>query len=397
MRALIVEDESRIARNLQRALETVPSFAADVLGDGLEAWERLRSGEPYDLLLLDRMLPGMDGLDLLQRLRALGSRVPVLILTALGTKEDIVQGLDYGCDDYLVKPYDTGELLARCKALVRRGQEHPAPVLQVADLCVYTRTHAVMRGARAMELPALEYRLLEYLAFRPGAVVSKAELLEHLYDYNWEKFSNVVEHYIWSLRSKLEAKGEAPSTRCAGYRPEGPSGTSAPPRLCLRLRPRSSSPYRRMAGRGMERRKTSLDQVEIQAGNCSPRRRCGQTAGGHQPHPSPPVRAVPSGRQGRDPWEFPRDGRREWFGPYLEDPRSSGGRGAVRCRVLDAAKRSGTPRIRTLPRSAHRVLLVQPLAERSTGSFARRPPPPSRPPAHGLLWASIRAAPACAR
>jgi two-component system response regulator PhoP len=221
MRALIVEDESRIARNIQRALETLPSFAADVLGDGLEAWERLRSGEPYDLLLLDRMLPGMDGLDLLQRLRESGSRVPVLILTALGTKEDIVQGLDYGCDDYLVKPYDTGELLARCKALVRRSQEHPAPVLQVADLCVDTRTHAVMRGARAMELPALEYRLLEYLAFRPGAVVSKAELLEHLYDYNWEKFSNVVEHYVWSLRSKLEAKGEARllhTVRGVGYR-----------------------------------------------------------------------------------------------------------------------------------------------------------------------------------
>ena len=209
MRALIVEDESRIARNLQRALETLPSFAADILGDGLEAWERLRSGEPYDLLLLDRMLPGMDGLDLLQRLRESGSRVPVLILTALGTKEDIVRGLDFGCDDYLVKPYDTGELLARCKALVRRSQEHPAPVLQVADLCVDTRTHAVTRGGRAVELPALEYRLLEYLAFRPDAVVSKAELLEHLYDYNWEKFSNVIEHYVWSLRSKLEAKGEA--------------------------------------------------------------------------------------------------------------------------------------------------------------------------------------------
>lgn len=221
MRALIVEDESRIARNIQRALETLPSFAADVLGDGLEAWERLISGESYDLLLLDRMLPGMDGLDLLKRLRESGSRVPVLILTALGTKEDIVQGLDYGCDDYLVKPYDTGELLARCKALVRRSQEHPAPVLRVADLCVDTRTHAVTRAGRAVELPALEYRLLEYLAFRPGAAVSKSELLEHLYDYNWEKFSNVVEHYIWSLRSKLEAKGEARllhTVRGAGYR-----------------------------------------------------------------------------------------------------------------------------------------------------------------------------------
>jgi DNA-binding response OmpR family regulator len=221
MRALIVEDESRIARNLQRALETLPSFAADVLGDGLEAWERLGSGEPYDLLLLDRMLPGMDGLEVLRRLRASGSRLPVLVLTALGAKEEIVRGLDYGCDDYLVKPYDTGELLARCKALVRRGQEHPAPVLRVADLRVDTRAHAVARGDRPIDLPALEYRLLEYLAYRPGAVVSKSELLEHLYDYNWEKFSNVIEHYVWSLRSKLEAKGEPRllhTVRGVGYR-----------------------------------------------------------------------------------------------------------------------------------------------------------------------------------
>jgi DNA-binding response OmpR family regulator len=221
MRALVVEDESRIARNLKRALETLPTFAADVLGDGREAWERLASGEPYDLLLLDRMLPGMDGLELLKRLRESGNRMPVLILTALGAKEEIIRGLDYGCDDYLAKPYDTGELLARCKALVRRGQEHPAPVLKVGDLSVDTRTHAVQRGSRAMELPALEYRMLEYLAFRPGAVVPKTELLEHLYDYNWEKFSNVIEHYAWSIRSKLEAQGEARllhTIRGVGYR-----------------------------------------------------------------------------------------------------------------------------------------------------------------------------------
>ncbi len=226
MRALIVEDETRLARNLKRALETLPTFATDVLGDGGEAWERLASGEPYDLLLLDRMLPGMDGLELLRRLRESGSRLPVLVLTALGTKEDIIQGLDYGCDDYLVKPYDTGELLARCKALLRRSQEHPAPVLRVADLCVDTRTHAVARGARSIELAALEYRLLEYLAFRPETVVPKAELLEHLYDYNWEKFSNVIEHYVWSIRTKLEA-GEEPrllhTVRGSGYRLAGES------------------------------------------------------------------------------------------------------------------------------------------------------------------------------
>jgi DNA-binding response OmpR family regulator len=221
MRALIVEDEARLARNLKRALETMPTFAADVLGDGAEAWERLQSGEPYDLLLLDRMLPGMDGLEVLGRLRESGNRLPVLVLTALGTKEHIVQGLDYGCDDYLVKPYDTGELLARCKALLRRSQEHPAPVLSVRDLRVDTRTHAVTRAGRSLDLPALEYRLLEYLAFRPGAVVSKTELLEHLYDYNWEKFSNVIEHYVYSLRGKLEARGESRilhTVRGMGYR-----------------------------------------------------------------------------------------------------------------------------------------------------------------------------------
>ena len=226
MRALIVEDESRLARNLKRALETLPTFAADVLGDGREAWERLSSGEPYDLLLLDRMLPGMDGLAVLRSLRESGSRIPVLILTALGSKEDIVAGLDYGCDDYLVKPYDTGELLARCKALLRRSQEHPAPVLVVGDLSVDTRTHAVTKAGRTLELPALEYRLLEYLAFRPGAVVSKTELLEHLYDYNWEKFSNVIEHYVYSIRGKLEAGGQARilhTSRGVGYRlSEGP-------------------------------------------------------------------------------------------------------------------------------------------------------------------------------
>jgi two-component system response regulator PhoP len=221
MRALIVEDEARLARNLKRALEILPTFTADVLHDGLAAWERLKSGEPYDLLLLDRMLPGMDGLAVLQSLRESGNRIPVLILTALGGKEEIIRGLDYGCDDYLVKPYDTGELLARCKALLRRGQEHPAPVLQVADLRIDTRTHDVTRGIRAIELPALEYRLLEYLAFRPDAPVSKTELLEHLYDYNWEKFSNVIEHYVYSIRTKLEAGGEPRilhTVRSVGYK-----------------------------------------------------------------------------------------------------------------------------------------------------------------------------------
>lgn len=227
MRALVVEDEPRLARNLKRALETLPTFAADVLGDGAEAWDRLASGEPYDLLLLDRILPGMDGLEVLRRLRESGSRLPVLVLTAVSGPTEIVRALDYGCDDYLVKPFDTGELLARCKALIRRSQQHPAPVLQVGTLRLDTRTHRVARGERSLDLPPLEYRLLEYLAYRPGAVVSKSELLEHLYDYNWERFSNVIEHYVCSIRAKLEASGEPRilhTLRGAGYRlEEGPT------------------------------------------------------------------------------------------------------------------------------------------------------------------------------
>ena len=163
----------------------------------------------------------MDGLEVLRRLRESGSKLPVLILTALGGSEEIVRGLNYGCDDYLVKPFDTGELLARCKALLRRSQEHPAPVLRVGDLRIDTRSHEVTMGGRSLDLPLLEYRLIEYLAYRPGAVVSKSELLEHLYDYNWEKFSNVIEHYVWSLRSKLEADGRGRllhTVRGMGYR-----------------------------------------------------------------------------------------------------------------------------------------------------------------------------------
>jgi len=208
MRLLIVEDEQRIARNLKRAYESDPSFAADMLFDGSSARSRIMSGEPYDLVILDRRLPDMDGLDLLLELRGGGVKIPVLVLTAIGGKEEIIKGLDYGCDDYLVKPFDMGELLARSKALIRRSREHPDPVLRVGDLSVDTRSHSVTRAGRPIELTGMEYRLLEYLAYHQSAVVGRAELMEHLYDFNWEKFSNVIEHYVYSLRTKMEAAGE---------------------------------------------------------------------------------------------------------------------------------------------------------------------------------------------
>jgi len=206
MRILLVEDEVRLARNIKNGIETIPSFVVDVCHDGVDGQHQALTSS-YDLVILDLMLPGEDGLTILQAIRAAGMKVPVLILTARNTKQDIVRGLDFGSDDYLGKPFDMGELLARVKALVRRGHDRPDPILRVGDLEIDTHRHVVRRGGREHLLPALEYRLLEYLAYREGAVVSKTELLEHLYDYNWEKFSNVIEVYISALRKKLDIPG----------------------------------------------------------------------------------------------------------------------------------------------------------------------------------------------
>lgn len=203
MRVLVVEDEIRLAEHLKKALETQPSFVVDVSHDG-EDGQFMAETNDYDLVVLDLMLPERDGLTVLRNLRAAGRTVPVLILTARRTKEDIVHGLDYGSDDYLTKPFDMGEFLARCKALVRRRHGRPDPILQVEDLTIDTRSHVVRRGGKEFFLPALQYRLLEYLAYRQGALVSKTEILEHLYDYNWEKFSNIIEHYIYEIRRRID-------------------------------------------------------------------------------------------------------------------------------------------------------------------------------------------------
>ena len=150
------------------------------------------------------MLPQMDGMQLLTRIRQAGQLTPVLVLTARDEKESVVALLNAGADDYLTKPFDLGELLARTKALIRRGKGQPSPVLVIGDLQLNTVNRTVQRSGRTIMLTAMEYRVLEYLAHRPGAVVSKTELLEHLYDYNWEKFSNVIEVYISGLRRKLD-------------------------------------------------------------------------------------------------------------------------------------------------------------------------------------------------
>ena len=159
---------------------------------------------PYDLVVLDLMLPKVDGLSLLKKLRGDGGEVPVLVLTARDEKESVVALLNAGADDYVAKPFDLGELLARAKALIRRGKGHSDALLKVGDIEINTANLTVRKSGEAVTLTAMEYRVLEYLAHRPGAVVSKTELLEHLYDFNWERFSNVIEVYISGLRRKLE-------------------------------------------------------------------------------------------------------------------------------------------------------------------------------------------------
>lgn len=208
MRVLIVEDERRLAENVARSLHESAGYAVDVAPDG-EDGLYMAENNPYDLVILDLMLPKVDGLSLLRRLRSSGAQVPVLVLTARDEKESVVALLNAGADDYVAKPFDLGELLARAKALIRRGKGQSTPLLKVGDLEISTSDLVVRRNGKPVNLTAMEYRVLEYLAHRPGAVVSKTELLEHLYDFNWERFSNVIEVYISGLRRKLEDSGDA--------------------------------------------------------------------------------------------------------------------------------------------------------------------------------------------
>lgn len=202
MRVLVVEDEARLARNIAKALREIASYAVDISADGEDGHHQALSN-PYDLIILDLMLPKVSGLDILKSLRRQGCKVPVLILTAKDTTEDIIRGLDCGSDDYMTKPFEIGELLARCRALVRRTYDRPDPILRVGDLSVDVSSRTVMLGDRRISLRAMEYRLLEYLVLRAGQIVSKTEILEHLYDFGAESFSNVVEVHVSALRRKL--------------------------------------------------------------------------------------------------------------------------------------------------------------------------------------------------
>lgn len=205
MRALIVEDEIRLAKNIATVLKETASFAVDVSHDG-EDGQHMALTNPYDLIILDLMLPKVDGLAILAHLRARKVATPVLVLTAKDATSDVIRGLDLGCDDYLTKPFDMGVLVARCKALVRRACGRSAPVLTVGPLTINTLTRKVEFKSKSYFLPAMEYRLLEYLALHAGEVVSKTDLLEHLYDFDSERFSNVIEVYVSALRRRFDSE-----------------------------------------------------------------------------------------------------------------------------------------------------------------------------------------------
>jgi DNA-binding response OmpR family regulator len=220
MRVLLVEDETRLSANIALALRDGPGFAVDCAEDG-EMGAHLADDPCYDLVILDLMLPKLDGQGVLKRMRAQGNRTPVLILTAQGEKHSIIELLNAGADDYLSKPFDLGELIARSKALIRRGKGAAHPTLSVADIEVNTLEQTVRRAGQTIDLSPMEYRILEYLIHRPRVVVSKQELLEHLYDYNWEHHSNVIEAHVSNLRRKLDAETQQPAIetlRGRGYR-----------------------------------------------------------------------------------------------------------------------------------------------------------------------------------
>ena len=205
VRVLVVEDHAGLARNVARALRESAGYAVDMAFDG-EDGLFLAETNPYDLILLDLMLPKLDGLGVLRSVRRKSIQTPVLILTSRDDKETTVALLDAGADDYLTKPFDVGEMVARCRALIRRAHGIASPVIEIDDLAIHPDEMTVTRAGRPVSLTAMEYRLLEYMAHRPRAVLSKSELLEHLYDHDWEKFSNVIEVYVSSLRRKLNPR-----------------------------------------------------------------------------------------------------------------------------------------------------------------------------------------------
>jgi two-component system OmpR family response regulator len=226
MRILVVEDQPKMARLIRRGLQE-DGFSVDVAGKGEDAlW--MAGSAPYDAVVLDVMLPGIDGFETCRRLRADSVWAPILMLTARDSIEDRVAGLDQGADDYLVKPFSFAELAARLRALIRRGDQERPTTLSVGGLELDPAARSVRRDGTPIELSQKEFALLETFMRRPGAVLSRLELLEHAWDYEYENRSNIVDVYVRYLREKIDRPfgcNSIETVRGAGYRLRGSEGS----------------------------------------------------------------------------------------------------------------------------------------------------------------------------
>jgi heavy metal response regulator len=218
MRVLVVEDERKTASFVRKALQT-EGFAVDACHNGDDALAVAKT-TPFDVIVLDIMLPGRDGLSVLRQLREQRNATPILLLSARGEVNERVEGLDAGADDYLPKPFELAELVARVRALTRRSGDNKSTVLRVADLTLDTVTHRAQRGGMDIELTAREYRLLEFLMHSPGRLCGRMMILEKVWDYDFDPGTNLVDVYIKRLREKIDANFEPKllhTVRGAGY------------------------------------------------------------------------------------------------------------------------------------------------------------------------------------
>ena len=206
MRILLVEDEVKLAHAMKRALE-LQKYAVDVVNNGNDGLD-FAIGEEFSLIILDVMLPGMDGIEICRRIRSSGIHTPVMMLTAKGQISDKVTGLDVGADDYMVKPFSFEELFARIRALVRRPAQTSDPVLSIKDLTLDPKTFTVKRGDSMIELSSKEFSLLEYLLRNKNTVLMKEQIIAHVWNYDSDVLPSTIEVHVKHLRDKIDIKGE---------------------------------------------------------------------------------------------------------------------------------------------------------------------------------------------
>src|SRR3984957_2093491 len=229
MRVLLVEDDARIARFVGKGLRE-ESYAVDLATNGDDALYQAEINS-YDLFILDVMIPGPDGFTVCRKFREAGIRAPILMLTARDAVDDRITGLDHGADDYLTKPFEFGELLARLRALLRRSTEVRLPKIKIQDLVLDTRGQRVSRAGRLIPVTTKEYALLEFLARNAGRVIGRAEIAEHVWDESFDPFSNLIEVYVNRLRKKIDPPYAEPllhTRRGAGYFIGRGDGTQSP-------------------------------------------------------------------------------------------------------------------------------------------------------------------------